>query len=67
MLAYLDANSGSIVVAALAGGVAGIAVLLKLYWNRILGLFSKQRKEKAAELQDELVAADDSAHEETPA
>jgi len=67
MLAYLDANTGSIVVAALAGGVAGIAVLVKLYWNRILGLFSKSHKDKAADLQDQLVTADESAHEDTPA
>jgi hypothetical protein len=55
MLAYLDANTGSIVLAALAGGAAGIAVLCKMYWNRILGLFSKKHKAKADEAKSELL------------
>jgi hypothetical protein len=62
MLAYLDANTGSIVLAALAGGAAGIAVLCKMYWNRILGLFSKKHRAKADEVKAELLE-----HEETPA
>jgi hypothetical protein len=33
-LAYLDAGSGSLLLQALAGGVAGIAVVGKLYWRR---------------------------------
>jgi hypothetical protein len=53
-LAYLDAGSGSLIIAALAGGAAGVAVLLKLYWNRFLGVFSKNRRERAAELKADL-------------
>jgi len=55
MFAYLDANSGSILLAAIAGGTAGIAVLLRMYWNRILGLFSKKHKAAAAEARAQLV------------
>lgn len=51
---YLDAGSGSLIIAALAGGAAGVAVLLKLYWNRFLGLFSKNRRARAEELKDDL-------------
>ncbi len=59
MLAYLDANSGSIVVAALAGGLAGIAVVLKMFGHRILGVFSRKHRVAAAEARAQLV--DDAA------
>ena len=55
VFSYLDANSGSMILAAVAGGAAGIAVLLKLYWNRFLGLFSKNRKAKAEEARAQLL------------
>ena len=35
MLAYLDPGAGSLFLQALAGGVAGLVVLAKLYWSRI--------------------------------
>lgn len=35
MLAYLDPGAGSMILQALAGGVAGLAVVGKLYWGRI--------------------------------
>jgi hypothetical protein len=60
MLAYLDAASGSVIVAALAGGTAGIAVLFKMYWNRILGVFSPKRRAAAREAKAQLTGADDS-------
>jgi hypothetical protein len=34
-LAYLDAGSGSMLVQAVAGGVAAAGVVTKLYWRRI--------------------------------
>lgn len=36
-------------MAALAGGVAGIGVLFRMYGNRFLGIFSKKRRAKARE------------------
>jgi hypothetical protein len=36
---YLDPGSGSIILQALAGGVAGVAVVGKLYWQRIKRIF----------------------------
>jgi hypothetical protein len=33
--AYLDPGSGSMLLQALLGGAAGIAVLIKLYWRRL--------------------------------
>jgi hypothetical protein len=55
MLSYLDASTGSMIVAALSGGVAGIAVLLKMYGHRALGLFSKRHRQEADEAKAELL------------
>jgi hypothetical protein len=45
MLAYLDANSGSLIASAIAAGFAGIAVVFKMGWSRTIGFFSpKQRR-----------------------
>lgn len=43
------------IAAALAGGVAGIGVLFRMYGNRILGIFSKSRRAKAEQAQSELI------------
>ena len=39
MIAYLDANSGSLIASAIAAGFAGIAVVFKLGWSRTVGFF----------------------------
>jgi hypothetical protein len=36
LLAYLDPGSGSVILQALLGGVAAIAITGKLWWNRFL-------------------------------
>ena len=59
MNAYLDAGTGSMIAAALAGGVAGIGVLFRMYGNRFLGIFSKKRREAAERERAELVGAGD--------
>lgn len=41
-LAYLDAGSGSLIVQAVVGGVAGAAVAAKLYWRRLVDRFRRQ-------------------------
>ena len=38
--AYLDPGSGSMLLQVLLGGFAGIAVITKLYWNRVTSLFN---------------------------
>jgi hypothetical protein len=58
MIGYLDAGTGSMIAAALAGGVAGIGVLLRMYGNRILGVFSKKHRERAEQSRAELVGTD---------
>jgi hypothetical protein len=49
MFAYLDAGTGSMLMAAFAGGAAGIGVLLRMYGHRILGVFSKKHRQAAEE------------------
>jgi hypothetical protein len=39
--AYLDANTGSLLIQLLVGGVAGIALVGKLMWHRITGIFRR--------------------------
>ena len=46
--AYLDPGSGSMLLQLLLGGVAGLAVLLKLYWQRFLLLFGMNQAEDSA-------------------
>ncbi|MEX0663390.1 MAG: hypothetical protein WD598_01315 [Acidimicrobiia bacterium] len=60
MFAYLDAGSGSVLIAALAGGLAGIAILVKMFWHRILGVLSPRHRAAAAAAKAELV--DDAEH-----
>ncbi|MET0901796.1 MAG: hypothetical protein ABWZ52_01025 [Acidimicrobiales bacterium] len=55
MLSYLDASTGSMLMAAFAGGAAGIGVLCRLYGHRFLGLFSKKHKAKAEDSFGELM------------
>ncbi len=57
MLSYLDAGTGSMLMAAFAGGAAGIGVLARLYGHRILGVFSKKHRSKAEEAHADLMGS----------
>jgi hypothetical protein len=39
--AYIDPSAGSIVLQLLLGGIAGAAVLVKLYYRRLIGFFRR--------------------------
>lgn len=41
--AYVDPGSGSMLLQLLLGGVAGVVVLLRLYWQRLLQLLGLRR------------------------
>ena len=56
MLSYLDPGTGSMIMAALAGGVAGMFVFFKMYWHRFLGVFSKKHRARAEEARAQLVS-----------
>ncbi|WP_329109957.1 hypothetical protein OG792_13970 [Micromonospora sp. NBC_01699] len=45
-LAYLDAGSGSLIVQAVIGGAAGVAVAARLYWRRLVGRLRRQSADK---------------------
>lgn len=46
-LAYLDPGTGSMVLQLLLGGIAGVVVILKLYWSRFVGLFRGSAREES--------------------
>jgi hypothetical protein len=48
--AYLDPGTGSIILQVLLGGVAGLALAFKLYWQKLVSMFSFRRK--PVELQE---------------
>jgi hypothetical protein len=37
--AYLDPGTGSMILQLLLGGVAGLVIIVKLYWQRFISLF----------------------------
>jgi hypothetical protein len=49
MLAYLDPGAGSLILQALAGGIAGAAVVGKLYFARLKRVLGFGRREAAAD------------------
>jgi hypothetical protein len=40
--AYIDPGSGSMLLQVLLGGVAGVVVLCRLYWHRLLALLGRR-------------------------
>lgn len=55
MLSYLDPGTGSMIVAAFAGGIGGVGVLFKMYGHRIAGVFSKKHRHQAEEARAQLL------------
>lgn len=49
MLAYLDPGAGSLILQLLAGGLAGIAVMGKLYWARVKRVLRFGRGDSASD------------------
>ncbi len=48
-LAYLDPGSGSMLLQLVLGGLAGLAVIAKLYWHRLLGLFGMHSQQQESD------------------
>jgi hypothetical protein len=44
VFAYIDPGSGSMLLQMLLGGVAGVAVAVRMYWHRLRGLFGFRSK-----------------------
>lgn len=45
LLAYVDPASGSLLLQLILGGVAGLALALKLFWHRIQRFFGVKKPE----------------------
>jgi len=44
--AYLDPGSGSFIIQLLIAGLAGAGLLVKIYWKKIKGLFTRSEAKK---------------------
>jgi hypothetical protein len=44
---YLDPGSGSVILQALVGGFAAVAVTAKLWWSRVTRIFRRNQDDKA--------------------
>ena len=49
MLAYLDPGAGSLILQVLAGGLAGAAVMGRLYWARVKRALRIGRRDAATD------------------
>lgn len=58
-LAYLDPGSGSVLLQALLGGAAALAISGKLWWGRLLSLLRIRKPPTESPAESEL-AADES-------
>ena len=41
LIAYLDPGTGSVILQAILGGVAGLALTAKLWWGRVVSIFRR--------------------------
>ncbi len=53
LLAYLDPGSGNMILQILAGGLAAVAVILRLYWDRLLRFLKIRKPEDESATQRE--------------
>ncbi len=53
VIAYLDPGSGSLILQLLIAGIMGAGILVKVFWKRIKGFFTRstEKKEDDTELQ----------------
>jgi hypothetical protein len=42
LFAYIDPGSGSMLLQMILGGVAGVAVALRMYWHRVRAFFGSR-------------------------
>lgn len=57
--AYLDAGSGSVILQAILGGAAAVAVTAKLWWGRLL-TFLRIRKPVESDSQEQSAVSESS-------
>ena len=52
--AYLDPGTGSMIIQGLIAGIASIALILKLYWHRLMVLLGLREKTIITDDDDEI-------------
>jgi hypothetical protein len=52
--AYIDPSAGSVLLQLLLGGAAGVLVALRLYWNRLTGLFRRRQVSPTSDERDRI-------------
>jgi hypothetical protein len=57
--AYLDAGSGSMILQIILGGVAAVAVALKMWWRRVLRLLHIRKPDEDEPVAEPISAAHD--------
>lgn len=45
-MAYIDPTAGGLLLQLLLGGLAGLGVVVRLYWDRLKEKFTNKRREK---------------------
>ena len=45
IIAYLDPGTGSIIIQSIVAGMLGIAVAIKMFWQRIIGYFRFRKQD----------------------
>jgi O-antigen/teichoic acid export membrane protein len=51
VFAYLDPSTGSMVISAIVGIIASVALALKTYWYRLKNLFRRKKTEPSSDDQ----------------
>jgi len=52
-MAYIDPGSGSMLLQIILGGVAGLFVIFKLYWHRLLTVLGIRKETEAPDEKSE--------------
>ena len=53
-LAYMDPGTGSMLLQLILGGVAGLFVIIRLFWHRILAVLGIKKEEAPSEPDSEV-------------
>ena len=64
--AYLDPGSGSMLLQLVLGGLAGLAVIAKLYWHRLLGLFGMHSQHEESDSEADAASLTTSDPSDSP-
>jgi len=64
--AYLDPGTLTYVLTLIAGAIVGASVVVKQYWYRIKGIFSKESNKMSVEKDDMVVEASNELEKNDP-